>query len=56
MASCLIHVLSTLFDNIVKSIILYGLCTVHFIKPYRDPVNKCTGLRQGFMKWALNKY
>ena len=24
--------------------------TVRFIKPYRNPVNKCTELRQGFMK------
>ena len=30
--------------------------TVRFIKPKRNPVNKCTGPRQGFMKWALQGY
>ena len=29
--------------------------TVRFIKPYRYPVYKCTGSRQGFMKWAIYK-
>ena len=29
------------------------LYTVLFIKPYRNPVYKCSGLRQGFMKWTL---
>ena len=27
--------------------------SVHFIKPYRDPVYKYTRSRQGFMKWAI---
>ena len=30
------------------------LYAVRFIKPYRNPVYKCAGLRQGFMKWALS--
>ena len=30
------------------------LFTVSFIKPYRYPVHKCTGSRQGFMKWAIS--
>ena len=29
--------------------------TARFIKPYRDPVHKCTRSRQGFMKWAINE-
>ena len=28
--------------------------TDRFIKPYRNPVYKCTGSRQGSMKWALS--
>ena len=28
--------------------------TVRFIKPYLNPVYKCTGHRQDFMKWALH--
>ena len=28
-------------------------CTARFIKPNRNPVYKCTGLRQGFKKWAF---
>jgi len=27
--------------------------TARFIKPYRDPVTKCTWSRQGFMEWAI---
>ena len=30
--------------------------TVRFIKPYRNSVQKCTGLWLGFMTWALSKY
>ena len=29
-------------------------CIMRFIKPYRNPVNKYTGIPKGFMKWALN--
>ena len=31
------------------------LYTVYFIKPYRNQVYKCTGCREGFMKWAIFK-
>ena len=27
--------------------------TVSFIKPYQNPVYKCTGSRQGFIKWLI---
>ena len=29
--------------------------TVHFKKPYRNPVHKRTVSRKGFMKWAIHK-
>ena len=41
--------------HIVPCILFHKLYsnTVRFIKPHRNPVYKCTGLRQGLMKWAL---
>ena len=36
------------------SIMTISYTTVRFIKPYLNPVYKCTGHRQDFMKWALH--
>ena len=42
--------------NFIYSLSLqYDINTVRFIKPYQDPVYKCTNSRQGFMKWAILK-
>ena len=37
----------------IKRKYCFSANTVRFIKPYRNPVHKCTGLRLGFMKWAV---
>ena len=41
------------YTPIYISRIICSFSTISFIKPYRNPIYKCTGSRLGFMKWAI---
>ena len=38
----------------IVSLLTPSLILIH-IQPYRNPIYKCTGSRQGFFKWAILK-